>query len=139
MKNLVFVSLVVSASAMAADPVKLSCAVGSKQVSDGEGVFCSRGGAPGVEKLEGPYVGLHKNGAVESQGQYLNGGRTGHWVFFVGKGIKTHEADFLNDEFHGKRITFLPNGQKKSEETWVAGKLQGPMALEPNPAVRAAK
>ena len=82
MKSLVFAVLVVSASAMAADPMKLNCAVGSKQVSDGEGLFCSRGGAPGVEKLDGPYVGLNKNGTAQSQGQYLEGGRTGHWVFF---------------------------------------------------------
>ncbi len=138
MKNLILISLVVSASAMAADPVKLNCSAGSRQVHDGEGLFCSRGGAPGAEKLEGPYVGLHKNGTVESQGQYLNGGRTGHWVFFDANGVKTHEADFLNDEFHGKRLTYLPGGQVK-EEIWVAGRLQSPVAIAPTGPVRVAK
>ena len=136
MKNILFAVLVVSGSAMAADPVKLNCAAGSKQVSDGEGLFCSRGGAPGIEKLDGPYVGLNKNGTVESQGQYLNGNRTGRWTFFDEKGVKIQETDFVNDEYHGKRITWLPDGQKQ-EETWVAGRLQATSV--PAPSVRVTK
>jgi hypothetical protein len=134
MKKLALAVLMMSGVAMAADlnvpelgtNVKLSCGPGSKQMNDGEGIFCSRGGGVGDERLEGPYVGLNKNGTVHAKGQYLAGGRTGHWVFFDDKGIKTHEIDFKNDNFDGQRVEFYPNGQKKTVEVYSRGVLTAP-------------
>ncbi|MBS1152408.1 MAG: repeat-containing protein [Myxococcaceae bacterium] len=136
MNKLALAVLMMSGVAMAADlpapqmgsTVKLSCAAGSKQVNDGEGIFCNRGGSVATERLEGPYVGLNKNGTVHSRGQYLAGGRTGHWVFFDEKGIKTHEIDFKNDNFDGQRVEFHPNGQKKAVEVYARGVLTAPVA-----------
>ena len=136
MKKLALAVLMMSGVAMAADlappemgsNVKLSCAAGSKQVNDGEGIFCNRGGSVAMERLEGPYVGLNKNGTVHAKGQYLAGGRTGHWVFFNEKGVKTHEIDFVNDNFDGQRVEFHPNGQKKTVELYARGLPTAPMA-----------
>ena len=136
MKKLVLAAvMMMSGLAMAADlnpelasSVKLSCPAGSKQVNDGEGIFCNRGGAVGSERLEGPYVGLNRNGTVHAKGQYNAAGRTGHWVFFNEKGIKTHEIDFVNDNFDGQRVEFHPNGQKKAVELYARGVLTAPVA-----------
>ena len=136
MKKLALAVLMMSGLAMAADVnapemgtnVKLSCAAGSKQITDGEGIFCNRGGAVGSERLEGPYVGLNRNGTVHAKGQYNAAGRTGHWVFFNEKGIKTHEIDFVNDNFDGQRVEFYPNGQRKAVELYARGLPTAPIA-----------
>ncbi len=135
MKKLGLAALLVSGLAMAADvnppqlgsTVKLDCAAGSKQMSEGEGIFCNRGGALGSERLVGPYVGLNKNGTVHARGQYIESGRTGHWVFFNEKGVKTHEIDFKNDNFDGQRVEFHPNGQKKAVEQYARGVMTAPV------------
>ena len=129
-------AVMISSLAMAADvnapemgnTVKLNCPAGSKQVNDGEGIFCNRGGALGSERLEGPAVGLNRNGTVHARGQYLAGSRTGRWVFFDEKGVKTHEIDFKNDNFDGQRVEFHPNGQKKAVEVYSRGVLTAPIS-----------
>ena len=135
MKTLALAALMMSSLAMAADvnlpqlgsSVTLACGAGSKQMNDGVNIFCNRGGAVGDERLEGPYVGLNKNGTVHARGQYLGGSRTGHWVFFNERGVKTHEIDFKNDNFDGQRVEFHPNGQKKAVEVYARGVLTAPI------------
>ena len=103
---------------------KLQCAQGAHQFNDGEGVFCVRT-SPMTEKINGPYVGIHPNGTVSSQGQYVEGNREGHWTFFDQAGHKSAEIDFARDSFHGQRVLFFENGQRKLEETYVSGKREG--------------
>lgn len=103
----------------------LSCPKGARAVSDGEGFFCSRTGAPGGERLNGPYVGLHKNGVKESEGLYIDGERFGKWQFWNDQGLKVREIEFRNDSYDGAYLEFHADGSLKLSVTYVAGKKQG--------------
>ncbi len=100
----------------------LQCAAGKVAVNDGEAMFCSSGGAVGVERLTGPMVTLHKNGTKSSQGVYVNGDRQGLWTFFDEAGNKIREIEFKNDSYNG-RYTEFSGGSKTGEQRYVAGNL----------------
>ncbi|MCA3015261.1 MAG: hypothetical protein INH41_22965 [Myxococcaceae bacterium] len=103
----------------------LSCPKGARAVSDGEGFFCSKTGAPGGERLNGPYVGLHKNGVKESEGLYIDGERFGKWRFWNDQGVKVREIEFKNDSYDGEFVEFHADGAVKLSVTYVQGKKQG--------------
>lgn len=103
----------------------LNCPKGSRAVSDGEGHFCSKTGAPGGERISGPYVGLHKNGTKESEGLYIDGERFGKWRYWNDQGVKVREIEFKNDGYDGEYTEFHADGSVKLSVTYVAGKKQG--------------
>jgi hypothetical protein len=103
----------------------LSCPKGARAVSDGEGFFCSKTGAPGGERLNGPYVGLHKNGVKESEGLYIDGERFGKWRFWNDQGVKVREIEFKNDSYDGEYVEFHADGAVKLSVSYVQGKKQG--------------
>ena len=69
-----------------------------------------------------PISGGFKSTAIAGQ-------RTGRWVFFDDKGVKTHEIDFVNDNFDGERVEFHPNGQRKAIEIYARGILAAPATV----------
>ncbi|NTX15521.1 hypothetical protein HUA76_32610 [Myxococcus sp. CA056] len=84
-----------------------------KTVGDGKGTH------------HGPYVDFWATGQKQSEGQYKDGFRSGHWTFYDANGVKTGETQFENNDYHGRRVQFHPNGSKKMEQTWVKGKREG--------------
>ncbi|NTX52444.1 toxin-antitoxin system YwqK family antitoxin [Myxococcus sp. CA039A] len=110
--------------------VRLECPVGTVQkgerVSKDMGVFCVKvGSTPQDVARHGPYVDFWANGKKQSEGQYKDGFRSGHWTFYDANGVKTGETQFENNDYHGKRVEFHPNGAKKLEQSWVKGKREG--------------
>lgn len=60
-----------------------------------------------------------------SAGNYKNGKREGHWVFYTKDGKKVNwEANYLNGKKHGVS-TFWYGGSKSSESSWDNGKRSG--------------
>lgn len=139
---LAVVSMVLSSTAFAQSKVlpngaalkelqsaKLSCVGGARLMQDLEdlSVFCTSGKTTGAGFLQkaGPYQSFWANGKLRSQGQYLEGLRTGKWAFFDEQGAKSLEIEFKANEFHGRRVEFFPNGTVRVEQTWVEGRRQG--------------
>lgn len=58
-------------------------------------------------------------------GEYVNGRSSGHWLYFDKEGKKLAEIDFKDGSYSGSRVEFFTNGQKRFEETWLNGALQG--------------
>lgn len=110
--------------------LKLSCPGGTKQIggqkSALEATLCVKVGPNSTRLFHGPYVAFWPNGNKQAEGQYEDGNRGGHWVFFDEQGVKTGETNFKDDSYHGSRIEFFPTGKVKLEETYVMGKRQGP-------------
>ena len=126
MKKIAFVSvLVVSALAFAED-VKLTCPAGTKQVGGQKSAFeaslCMKFSNDGQRIFHGPYLSFWSNGQKQSVGQYEEGWRSGHWVYFDQNGIKTAEIDFVHGDYSGRRVQYYPNGQIKMDETYDHGK-----------------
>ena len=128
----------VSASAFAADvaassrppvakrvSVVLQCPAGARQITTPEEAYCSKGGGVGQETLNGPFVEMHANGVKAAEGNYVDGNREGHWVFYDEGGKKRGEIEFKGDHFHGRRVVFTADGKLQVEEQWVMGKRQG--------------
>lgn len=101
------------------------CQAGTRAVNDGEAFYCVRAGQD--ERLNGPYVGVHKNGMREAVGQYLNGERVGTWTYFDEQGTKVRTIDFRGDRYDGRYVEYHADGQVKSETVYVAGKRHGLM------------
>jgi antitoxin component YwqK of YwqJK toxin-antitoxin module len=104
---------------------RLLCPAGSEQLQQPDAAFCARVEG-GRRVFHGPYVAYWPNGAVQSQGQYAEGFRDGHWRFFDAAGVATGDTWFKAGSYHGVRIELYANGQKRLEEQWVEGKRQGP-------------
>ena len=51
--------------------------------------------------------------------------RSGRWVFYDREGVVTGETSFKAGSYDGVRVELYPNGAKRLEERWVAGKRQG--------------
>ncbi|NTX01453.1 toxin-antitoxin system YwqK family antitoxin [Myxococcus sp. CA040A] len=109
--------------------VRLNCPAGTLQkgtrVSKDLGVFCVKSSGDDKGSHHGPYVDFWANGQKQSEGQYKDGFRTGHWTFYDTNGVKTGETQFVNNDYHGQRVQFHPNGAKKMEQTWVKGLREG--------------
>jgi hypothetical protein len=109
--------------------VVLSCPTGTKQVGGAKSVFeaslCMRIGRDGMRIFHGPYVAYWPNGQKQAEGQYDEGFRSGHWVYFDEQGVKNEEINFKMGDYDGQLVEFWPNGQKKLEENYQMGRRQG--------------
>lgn len=107
----------------------LACPQGTRQVggikSNLELVGCMRIGTEGNRVFHGPMISLYKSGKVEAVGQAEEGFRSGKWTFFNEQGLKTGETEFAKGDYHGRRVSFFPTGQLKTEEHWINGQRQG--------------
>lgn len=127
-----FVTLCSAPALAAGGSVKLDCPAGTVQrgtkVSARDGVYCVKTAASrkaGEPVAHGPYVDFHANGQKRSEGQYVDGFRSGQWHFFDANGAKSGETEFAGGDYNGRRVEFHPNGQKKLEQQWVKGKREG--------------
>ncbi|RKI70050.1 hypothetical protein D7X55_10460 [Corallococcus sp. AB049A] len=116
--------LAVSSTSLAAD-AQLSCPAGSVQkgkLGKDEAVYCVKVNQKGNERvLHGPYADFWPNGQKQSDGQYLNGFRSGHWTFWDANGVKTGETDFAEGDYHGTRVQYFANGKPKMVEQYQKG------------------
>lgn len=107
--------------------LKLKCPEGTVQYGGMdthiEGYVCQRTDV--AKTRHGPYVVFWLNGTIQSEGQFENGVKTGHWYFYDQKGVKTQETDFKGPVYHGTHVEFHPNGQRKIVASYVEGHQQG--------------
>lgn len=112
--------------------VRLVCPAGTVQKGSkvtNEAVYCMKTKPQSGEPVpHGPYVDFYKNGQKQSEGQYKDGFRSGHWTFWDANGMKAGETDFEAGDYHGARVEYYPNGNKKLEQQWVHGKRDGVVA-----------
>ncbi|NOK19381.1 toxin-antitoxin system YwqK family antitoxin [Corallococcus carmarthensis] len=116
--------LAFSATSLAAD-AQLSCPAGSVlkgKAGKDEAVYCVKANQKvGEPVIHGAYVDYWSNGQKQSEGQFLNGFRTGHWTFWDANGVKTGETDFAAGDYHGTRVQFFANGKPKMIEQYRKG------------------
>lgn len=116
-------------AALAAEPIKLNCPVGTKQASSANGkvadiVACVKMDGKGF-RPHGPTVFLYSSGAKQAEGRSEDGFRTGLWTFFDEQGKKTGSAAFKRSNFHGEVVELHANGKVKKVEQYVDGLRQG--------------
>jgi antitoxin component YwqK of YwqJK toxin-antitoxin module len=102
----------------------LQCPAGTQQLAESDAVLCART-TGGQRVFHGPYVAFWPNGVRQSEGQYVDGFRSGRWAFHDANGVPTGETWFKAGSYDGLRIELNPDGSKRLEEQWVAGKRQG--------------
>ena len=72
-------------------------------------------------------VNKYPDGTIASKGIIKWGAEYGHWKYWSKNGQLVQETDFSTGGIvHGKLIYYYPNGQKKSEGTFLFGHLDGP-------------
>lgn len=105
---------------------QLACPAGTRQMTANAGtqVGCART-VKGVNVFTGPSIQRYDSGAVEAVGDLKDGLRTGKWQMFDEAGNLVAETEFLNDNFHGRRVHFDAQGNVTLEENWVNGKREG--------------
>lgn len=113
-----------SAAAAVKPLVQLQCPSGAQQVVEADAVLCAQV-SQGQRVFHGPYVAFWPNGVRQSEGQYVDGFRSGRWVFHDANGVPSGETWFKAGSYDGLRVELNPDGSKRLEEQWVAGKRQG--------------
>ncbi len=125
MAGVSFAQSAVRAPAYSPDQQVGACEGGAARVRSPGGFVGCGTVENGFAKFNGPVVRLFDSGKVEAVGQMKNGLRTGKWQAFSESGALISEVEFLDDNFHGNRIEYGANGQKKFHEVYVHGKREG--------------
>ncbi len=119
-------AIALTAFAQAKPEVTLTCPAGTKQIGGAktflESTACAKFARDGSRVFHGPFVAYWPDGAKQAEGQYEEGFRNGHWIFFDEKGVKTGETDFMHGNYHGHRVQFWPNGRVMMEEEYDHGR-----------------
>jgi hypothetical protein len=107
--------------------VKLDCPSGTKPFGNpDDGIYCRKTvSVDGYNVPHGPYVSYFPNGQKRSEGQYLEGFRSGTWVFYDESGKETGRTEFSKGDYHGKRVQYFASGKPRLVEEYVNGKRQG--------------
>src|SRR5262245_31259346 len=71
--------------------------------------------ADGSEVRNGRYRSWHENGALASEGSFLDDKETGRWKFFHASGERAAEGSFARGDRTGMWETFHPNGARESK------------------------
>jgi antitoxin component YwqK of YwqJK toxin-antitoxin module len=108
---------------------QLNCPQGATQFgSPNEGIYCRKTVAKDGDNLpHGPYVSFHSNGQRRSEGQYVEGFRSGTWTFYDEAGKETRRTEFSGDSRTGKRVQYFASGKPHIIEEYVSGKRHGLM------------
>lgn len=106
---------------------KLNCPAGTKQFGTADdGLFCRKVDATdGMHIPHGPYVSYYPNGQKRSEGQYVEGFRSGLWTFYSEAGQVTGRTEFQRENYHGKRVLYFANGKPRLVEEYSNGKRNG--------------
>jgi antitoxin component YwqK of YwqJK toxin-antitoxin module len=107
--------------------VKLDCPSGTKQWGKpDDGIYCRKTvSTEGYNMPHGPYVSYHRNGQKRSEGQYVEGFRSGTWTFYDESGKETGRTEFSGGNYHGKRVQYFASGKQRLVEEYVNGKREG--------------
>lgn len=107
--------------------IKLNCPEGSSQFGNAaDGLYCRKTvSADGYNVPHGPYSAYHAGGKKSVDGQYVDGFRSGTWVYYDKSGNVTEKIQFSRENYNGKREQFFANGKPRLIEEYVAGKRQG--------------
>jgi len=70
---------------------------------------------------------LYPNGNKEREGNWVNGERVGHWIFWYENGQKSGEGNWVNGERDGLMTAWYENGQKQAGGNFVNGEQHGTM------------
>ena len=103
--------------------VTISCPAGTKQFGGratmaDRGVFCVKNVADkGTPIAHGPYVSFHENGQKKAVGQHSEGDRTGVWVLFNERGVKTEEVEFSGGDYMANVCSISPAGSRAPSST----------------------
>jgi len=106
---------------------KLNCPAGTKQFGNADdGLYCRKVDAiDGIHTPHGPYVAYYPNGQKRSEGQYVDGFRSGLWTFYNEAGQVTGRTEFQRENYHGKRVLYFANGKQRIVEEYTNGKRNG--------------
>ncbi len=66
-------------------------------------------------------VAFYENGNTRYEGEFANGKRDGHWVYWYESGIKWSEGYFKNDLRDGFGTTWYENGRKHYQGNYKEG------------------
>ncbi|RKG77847.1 hypothetical protein D7W79_14360 [Corallococcus exercitus] len=105
----------------------LACPEGTKQAgSKADGLFCRKPELAGGNLVaHGPYRSFHANGKKAAVGQYLNGHKTGTWVFFDEAGREYDKIEFRESNYHGTRTLYFASGKPHFIEQYQNGLKDG--------------
>jgi antitoxin component YwqK of YwqJK toxin-antitoxin module len=116
-------------TAQGATNYKLNCPSGTKQFGTAEdGIYCRMVDAKakdGMHTPHGPYVAFYPNGQKRSEGQFVDGFRSGSWTFYSEAGQVTGRTEFQRESYHGKRVLYFANGKPRLVEEYANGKRNG--------------
>ena len=83
--------------------------------------YMDKGGIKEKVKVEA----LYEDGSLRYTGEFADGKRNGHWVYWYENGNKWSEGYFKNDLRDGFGITWHKNGQKHYEGSYKEGVRSG--------------
>ncbi|QRK05169.1 hypothetical protein JQX13_33905 [Archangium violaceum] len=114
-------------SAKGGTQYNLNCPVGTKQFGNADdGLFCRKVEASkGMHTPHGPYVSYYPNGQKRSEGQYVDGFRSGQWTFYNEAGQVSGRTEFQRENYHGNRVLYFANGKPRLVEEYAKGKRNG--------------
>ncbi len=80
---------------------------------------------PGEIGKNGIWKFFNKNGALETEEQYLNGTLNGRSVSYFPNGKKSETSNYINGELDGYYVDYYQNGQMKSQGYYVSDLQEG--------------
>lgn len=80
---------------------------------------------PKAEEKNGHFVYYHENGQKSSEGEYLQGYKTGYWKGWFPSGAPDNEGGYLKGNRNGIWKWYHENGQLSARETYKNDKLKG--------------
>jgi antitoxin component YwqK of YwqJK toxin-antitoxin module/Tfp pilus assembly protein PilF len=75
-------------------------------------------------KGNGYYTGYYVNGRIQSEGWTREGESQGEWHFYDELGKLTTRSNYLDDDFHGYKEEYYPDGKKAREYKYYRGWLE---------------
>jgi antitoxin component YwqK of YwqJK toxin-antitoxin module len=77
-------------------------------------------------KEDGPWIGYHDNGQLQSKGTFKNGKEDGPWVVYWDNGQLKFKATYKDGKKDGPWVIYHDNGQLFSKGTYKDGERDGP-------------
>lgn len=112
----------------AAAAVKLPCPAATKQTRIDDEIACRRfdpAAKGAIPPKVGPTVRFHPNGAIASQGSYVENERDGVWIDWDDAGHRIAVKTWKAGAQQGLSITWWSNGKRQSQIEFEDGKIHG--------------
>ncbi|MDR1740019.1 MAG: hypothetical protein LBR45_04610 [Bacteroidales bacterium] len=85
----------------------------------GSGIIDDRG------YIQGNWSDVYSNGAPKNKGKYVNGKRSGHWIFYDPLGKVMQEGDYRNGKEEGEWLWYFNDGNVRQRQNYENGLLNG--------------